>query len=119
MATEPVVAMEFETFSSDGSNCFGKDAEKQDIVIKKCDHLYRLLTGLKYYSLLNISNNALSHNLFTEFCINIYKNALNDYIHIISIHSHQLEIIIEILIKTDVFGVCTLSKCHLFQRHYR
>ena len=84
---------------------------------KQCDHLNRILHALKYYRLLDLENNPSNHHIFANFCNVVYPQLLNDYQHIISTHSDQLEAIHEQLIKDDNFGECDLLKCALFRRH--
>eukprot|EP01084_Bolivina_argentea_P259204 437281_1 len=105
--------------SEETSNkCFGDNKDETKIEIQDCEALNRLVNALKYYTLLNITNTESSHTLFAEFCDNIYKNALNDFIHFMTTHSAQIEGIHKSIVNHQNFGVCNLSKCNMFNRHY-
>eukprot|EP01084_Bolivina_argentea_P201566 344535_1 len=109
-------SLDMDVFKLITNACFGKDTKH--ISIPKCDALNRFICALKYFTLLNLSNNPDSNNLFTEFCDDVYPNLLDDRIHIIRTHSSQLQQIHKALIEHQNIGKCTLSKCNLFQRHY-
>eukprot|EP01084_Bolivina_argentea_P285630 489856_1 len=103
-------------FKLNHTNCF----KNSDVVIANCDHLKRMITALKYYKSLNIHSNPLNHDKFITFCNKIYKNIIDDYTHIISIHSHQLQQIHRQLTsnKTNVTDVCNVYGCNVTERHY-
>eukprot|EP01084_Bolivina_argentea_P260797 440542_1 len=107
---------DFTLLQQTATNCIGPQSEEIDI--DNCDYLARLTSGLKYYSLLNISDNELSHDIFTQFCNDIYSNLLNDYNHTITIHSNQLEAISSVLIKSNLFSKCDINLCSFNTRHY-
>ena len=99
------------------SNCFGKNAV-DNININSCDHLQRMLIGIKYYQLLNLHQNPSNNDIFIDFCQRVYVELLNDYQHIISTHSQQLELIHDQIINDTEFGECDHRKCQLFTRYY-
>eukprot|EP01084_Bolivina_argentea_P304012 524977_1 len=69
---------------SNGKNCFGKKETKIDI--KSCDYLCRILHALQFYKPLNNLNNPSN-----DFCLDNYTQIVDDYSHIISSHSEQIE----------------------------
>ena len=86
---------------------------------RECDHLNRMIHALQYYQLLNIHQNTSNIHLFMHFCMEIYKELLNDYQHIITIHGDQLETINQQLINNnDNLKQCHHSNCMLFKRYY-
>eukprot|EP01084_Bolivina_argentea_P066069 120427_1 len=88
------------TFKQKATKCFVES--KDEANIHNCDYLNRLIYGLKYYQLLDVTTG----NTFVEF-INIYDEALNDYIHCIHTHANDLEIIHSQLINDSDFGECS------------
>eukprot|EP01084_Bolivina_argentea_P047659 87841_1 len=102
----------FAVFRSSTSICFGPKNSNFSINIDGCSHLNRILHGLKYY--LSLSN----EDDFTRFCKEVYQCILDDYIHVITIHSNQLSEIHEQLITDKQFSECNVNKCAVVQRHY-
>eukprot|EP01084_Bolivina_argentea_P274987 468849_1 len=98
-----------DIFQQDNNKCVGND--ETDFIIEDCSALHRLIQALQYHYMLNSEE-------FTEFCVNTYKNALNDHIHFMITHAKQIEQINNILIQKDDFPGCTVSKCNVFGRHY-
>ncbi len=88
--------------------------ERIKILIYQC-------AALRYYSLLNISNKYATNemDIFTQLCKDIYTNLLNDWIHFITTHSHQIDTVHTQLINKHNFTNCTIDKCQLVVRHYR
>ena len=82
--------------------------------INECDSIKRLLSLLDMYSHLDVINNTAHQNMFmqqmddNEEC----KGFLNDYIHFISDHGHQLELI------NESMDPCDIYKCKCVSRHY-
>eukprot|EP01084_Bolivina_argentea_P284543 487717_1 len=83
-----------EIFTEEKSKCFGNDKSETDIIIENCSAVYRLICALKYRP-------TLTNEEFNEFCINIYKNALNDHIHFMNVNSNQIEVINKQLIHNN------------------
>lgn len=83
--------MDLTLFTSSENQCFGSRAT--DFKIQDCSHLQRILLGVKYYRLLNLSQNASNTEIFINFYQTVYTQCLNDYQHIISVHSNQIETI--------------------------
>eukprot|EP01084_Bolivina_argentea_P284540 487713_1 len=99
-----------EIFTETKSECFGSDESQTNVIIENCSALHRLICALKY-------GTTLTNEAFTEFCISIYKNVLNDHVHFMVVHSNQIEKIHKNLVHNNTLG-CTLSKCNVFVRHY-
>ena len=90
-----------------------------NINIHECVHLNRMLLALKYYHMLNLHTTPSNNDKFIHFYQNVYVELLNDYQHIISTHSQQLEPIHDHLVNNEQFGgACDHSKCKSFQRYY-
>eukprot|EP01084_Bolivina_argentea_P308050 532551_1 len=89
-------------------------------IISKCTHLMRLCIALKYYHVLLSQMPKNSKEKFTAFCMESYKQCLNDYIHAISIHSNILNNKIRSELATT-YGLerCELNNCKCTQRHFR
>eukprot|EP01084_Bolivina_argentea_P174595 302408_1 len=76
------------------------------------------MIGLSYYLSLNVSNNNIkNHDLLIKFC-DIYVEFLNDWIHVKTIHSQQVEDINKELINVYQFSKCSIKNCQLTTRHY-
>ena len=86
--------------------------------ISQCDHLQRILHGVKYYRLLNLDDNPSNIAIFDSFCNEVYNQILNDYQHVISVHSDHLEQINDELLRNDELGTCEAAKCASFRRYY-
>eukprot|EP01084_Bolivina_argentea_P083790 151687_1 len=86
----------FDFKIDNNDKCFGND--ETHFSIEDCSALYRLIQALQYYSTMNSNQEE-----FTDFCVNNYKNALNDHIHFMTTHSKQVEQINNILIQKDDF----------------
>eukprot|EP01083_Nonionella_stella_P017259 48244_1 len=77
---------ELEIFTLNGNDCFGDGT----IDIHKCDHIHRLSLAMKHCHSLNLQTNHTNHSQFAAFC-ETYTQALNDYNHFMTVHSHQIE----------------------------
>ena len=87
-------------------------------IIDECDQLQRILYGLKYYAFLKLDEIASNNDIFLSFCEIVYKQLINDYQHIISHHSDDLEKINTQIINDKNFGDCNHLKCISFRRYY-
>eukprot|EP01084_Bolivina_argentea_P015357 28719_1 len=87
--------------------------------INNCSHLKRLVHGLEYYTKLCATNDKFNEDAFDTFYNKQYQNALNDYIHLVIVHSEHLESINIDLIQNYTFTSCDLTQCSLSARHYR
>ena len=80
--------------------------------ISECDSVQRLLCGLKTYSYLDITKNVLHQSQFIEHMEEQYTEFLDDYIHLMCDHSHQVELI------NNALDPCDIKKCKCtFRRH--
>ncbi len=115
-------AVDLSIFESIGSACFGSNGS---VVISDCDHLQRLVHGLKYYEKLASSNHPEKGRIFSEFIASVYGDDLvvNDWVHFMTTHQDQIEEIHDALTSWDApyGGVCSqkgAASCSLFRRHY-
>eukprot|EP01084_Bolivina_argentea_P004324 8226_1 len=108
---QPQFVVDMDVFQTNGTNCCG--ANNYDFNIKQCDHINRLIHGLMYYQSINPSDNN-----FTTFCVDIYKQLIDDHIHLVTKHSQQLEAIHQQLVEDKRFGECSINECARIQRHY-
>mgnify|MGYP001349339643 CR=1 FL=1 len=97
-------------FLSLGGNVLGSgtSTEKLDLLKKQ----YQKIKVKKF----DIEN----HSRIAEFIDNVYGEVLNDWIHFMATHSHQIEDIHdELMSKTTTFGGCRDGiSCALFLRHF-
>ena len=77
-----------------------------------CHAIKRLCTALTYYSKLDIQKEN-DQNILINFMQQIYDQYLNDYIHLVNIHCHQIEEIHKSLTN----NVCDIKKCVFTSRH--
>eukprot|EP01084_Bolivina_argentea_P128578 227250_1 len=107
-------------------NCYrtsdnSKQLQSSENIITACDHLKRITDGLPFYLSLFGNNKIVdtdSTDKFIEFCNNEYRNILDDYVHIICVHSTEFELIAELLHNNYQFPQCVLNECKITQRHY-
>eukprot|EP01084_Bolivina_argentea_P170121 294799_1 len=91
--------------------------------VKNCEHLERLFEILRFYSKLDVINNENDAADFIYFCSCIYGvDILNDYIHLINVHTDNLQQINECLVKHyGDFAQCDFKQCvsnGISNRHY-
>ena len=87
--------------------------------IKRCDFLNRLVTGLKYYMILEIDRNAVDKDEFNSFFSDTYQNMLDYYLHCLKVHSIDLEEIYDSLFNKYKFKhKCDIHKCAYSARHF-
>ena len=84
----------------------------------QCPSLLRLSFALKYYALLNPNNNPQYQDTFTHFATSIYQKLLDDYIHFINHHQHQIEDIQNEFLQNKGFTRCNITNCHYAFRHH-
>ena len=87
--------------------------------IKRCDFLNRLITGLKYYTNLDIENNDIDKDEFNNFFDDTYVNMLDDYLHVLRCHSIDLEEIHNSLFTKYKFKKVDINKCKYTLRHFK
>ena len=85
---------------------------------QKCPSLNRLALTLKYYSKLDIINNQQHQNIFIHFVKEVHKSLLNDYIHFVKCHGHQIEDIQKDFIENRRFISCDMKTCTFTSRHH-
>eukprot|EP01084_Bolivina_argentea_P138359 243600_1 len=104
--------MEFDLdmFKQDGEECF--DTKHNEMInITECDHTYRLITALRYYTCLITHQNQYIPDIFGTFCSDVYHELMNDWIHFILTHSEQLSQINKQLSK------CVVEDCEFVHRY--
>ena len=85
-----------------------------------CESMKRLFVALKYYSMMNISENENDRELFDQFMHEVYLRFIDDYIHLNNAHSHELETIHNnISNNKTLFTECDISKCAFTTRHHK
>eukprot|EP01084_Bolivina_argentea_P279992 478746_1 len=115
---ESCISFDLTVFEAQGNYKCEKTENTFDI-IKKCTPLQRLVSGLKYYSLLNISTNTIHQDIFANFIDEIYCELIDDYNHLDDIHNDQLEQIHQMLIQSKTFTKCQINKCAFTARHHQ
>ena len=85
--------------------------------LKLCPSLKRVIYALKHYGAMtcNMDNEGVS--TFVDFIKSIYKNYLNDIIHLTEVHGDDLEDIHKSLFNEYRFKHCDLRKCKISGRH--
>eukprot|EP01084_Bolivina_argentea_P168998 292986_1 len=104
----------FKEFNSFDDQCISNTP-----YINNCSHLKRLVHGLEYYTKLGATNDEFNEDAFDTFYNKQYQNALNDYIHLVTVHSEHLESINVDLIQNYSLASCDVTNCSLSARHYR
>ena len=84
----------------------------------KCPSIKKLASILYYYQSLDPCINYQHKDKFIHFVTNIYKNLLNDYIHLIKHHQHQIEDIQKDFLQNRHFATCNIQYCNYTLRHH-
>eukprot|EP01084_Bolivina_argentea_P093075 167416_1 len=79
---------------------------------KICDCLARVMNGLQYYESLNLDNKDDIQKFVAYFGVK-YQTLLDDFIHIVTKHSHNFDELHEEVAK------CSITQCSFAKRHYR
>eukprot|EP01084_Bolivina_argentea_P011216 20950_1 len=79
----------------------------------KCSCIERMMATLKLYDTCNI-NKPYDQNKLIKFCNDIYSTILDDYIHIITIHSNDSK-----LQQISESIRCDACNCAMVSRHKR
>eukprot|EP01084_Bolivina_argentea_P145171 254514_1 len=112
---------ELEEFNFSDLTIF-KDNDTEQITsdpctMETCLKTQRLITGLKFYTMLDVENNEADQNKFDKFMRETYKEILNDYMHFTDSHNDDLERINKMLIESQVFETCDISNCRFSADH--
>ena len=86
---------------------------------QQCPSIARLAVSLKYYSALDISNNEIHRDIFHHFITTLHQTMLDDYIHFIKNHGHQIENINKYFLTNLGFKDCNINDCRYSSRHHR
>ena len=88
-----------------------------------CQAMNRLFAALKYYSMLNISENKSDREFVTEFMTDIYSTQfIDDYIHFNNHHSQDIEMINRDITNENndcLFMQCQIELCAFTNRHHQ
>ncbi len=93
------------------------DACQRQSIVKNCASVDRIISALKYYTLLNAKNSYEGQSTFISFLQTIYNNYLNDIIHLTTTHAQDLENINKSLRTHYGLKECDLKSCVLSDRH--
>ena len=83
-----------------------------------CESIRRLIHTLSYYSKLDIINNEKHCNLFEHFMNDTYHQFINDFIHLVHIHSDKIYEINQSISKNKLLQDCDIKKCDCTMRHH-
>ena len=85
-----------------------------------CLCVTRLLSTLKYYTLLKPHDNEQGKSILNEFMCNIYNTKiLDDIHHLTHIHGQQIKEIMDYSMNKYKQQQCDLDQCKYSDRHYR
>eukprot|EP01084_Bolivina_argentea_P285951 490458_1 len=86
-----------------------------------CPYLQRIMYSLQLYHKLVSENNIPSgKHTFIQFCNNSYKKCVDDYTHLICVHSNDLnKITSQLEAHYSVTQCNNVDQCKMLQRHYR
>eukprot|EP01083_Nonionella_stella_P018435 51370_1 len=85
----------------------------------RCDRVNNVLRCLCFYQSLDIDNNDSHRDALVKTFTDEYTTFLDDNIHMILNHNHEIEHIHKIAISQPNMNRCELSKCILAMRHHR
>lgn len=85
-----------------------------------CIEIRRMISALIFYSTIDPINNVKHGDKFMEFCKETYPEILDDHIHIMDHHQHDMDKVLQ-LIHTDfdLMSKCDIHNCQMIVRHYR
>eukprot|EP01084_Bolivina_argentea_P094033 169061_1 len=84
--------------------------------IKNCASIKRLILASKYFSLLDIINNISNRDVFSNFINEVYHRLLDDYIHLVNKHGHDLNEIDLSSIECNDMKSCQFTSRHQKQK---
>ena len=90
-----------------------------DLHYSQCPSILRLFEILRQYISLNPAQSSQNRERFIHLITTEYTNLLNDYIHFIKHHQHEIEEIHEDLVKNKDFKKCNFKSCEYTFRHHR
>eukprot|EP01084_Bolivina_argentea_P221018 374457_1 len=94
------------------TKCTTTCIKKPSNIVNNCQHLQRLTRALKYY-------NEKVQKEWNEFCLNSYGHQmLDDYHHLLSAHSDEMDTIADELLNMYGFKKCLVQKCKFSDRHF-
>eukprot|EP01084_Bolivina_argentea_P061472 112344_1 len=103
--------MDVNLFKENRTNC---NLESTDNIVNECQHLKRLAFALRYFN-----DNKNNKKQWNEFCLHMYGyKLLDDYQHLLSVHSNEFNEIKKELIKTYGFSSCLINECVFSIRHF-
>ena len=88
---------------------------------KLCQIVQLLLTGLRYYSLLDLKNDQTHKDIFDNFINEIYspQRIIMHYFHLRTCHGHQIHDIMQYSLTENGFQTCDIDSCKSSSRLYR
>eukprot|EP01084_Bolivina_argentea_P266085 451211_1 len=107
----------FETTEIYNPNLFESKLLQCNSLKKRCSGIERIIHAMKYYKALNTEAKQ-SEESFIEFCTQTYTLLLDDFIHIIQIHTNDLEHIINHMWNEYGIEQCHINNCTSLLRHY-
>merc|ERR1719382_1808469 len=93
-------------------------SQKSDTdIVANCTHLQRICNGLRFYESLREVNQL--EELLVDYVETKYPQLIDDSIHLIRSHNHQLIQIGEEMSSKSQSLSCELAQCAKMRRHYR
>ena len=88
---------------------------------ESCVGIKRILTLLRYYSLLQVNSNRDHQTIFTNFINTIYDISvlIMDQYHLQKKHNHEINEIMNYAVTKHEFPSCDISTCAYSSRLYR
>eukprot|EP01083_Nonionella_stella_P063988 166363_1 len=85
----------------------------------RCEHVDNVMKCLCFYQSLDIENNVSDRDEMVRTLNDRCKAFLDDYVHMILNHSHEIEAIYHIILSMPNMNECELSNCAFSMRHHR
>ena len=88
--------------------------------VSKCKYIHRIITALRYYQLLNKTNQNNEYNgqiVFSDFLSEQYKYYMDDLIHLKVCHDKDLKEIYDSILAKSQNRPCDINKCIFIDRH--
>ena len=88
---------------------------------KSCECIRRVLTALRYYSILNLHSNKDDQNIFSNFINTVYSasSLIMDFFHFKNIHNDEIQQIMDHALDYYKFPLCDVETCLYSSRLYR